>query len=283
MKRDCLIITSLPCEATPLIKQWQLKPLRRNRTEERFQLSHNNGIYVAVSGIGKVRSAVATSALLASGACSQPNPLVINVGIAGSSIEKVLPGTLVYINKIRDFASKSQFFPDVIVKHRLEEAPLETHDAPVTTPLDYETIVDMEASGFIQGALTFSSPSTVLLLKVISDMCDGTSITPRYASQLIEAHTDTIWHLLETTRTLLPEPIPLNDEEQRILQSVISHAQLSSSQQHELSRCLTALKAQEAKFIAPLQEILQTPINSKTSRNTHYTKLLETLYKETLA
>lgn len=282
MKRDCLVIVSLPSEAKPLIEHWKLKPLRRNQTEERFQVSHKNGIYLAISGMGKIRSAIATSALLASKVCSTPNPIIANVGIAGSSINDLLPGTLVYINKIRDFASNVSFYPDVIIKHRLPEAPLETHDTPVTTPLSTSAIVDMEASGFIQSALSFMAPSTVMILKVISDMCDGTKITPQDASNHIQGHVETIGHLVEGMRTHLPEPIALDDVDLETLESVVTHAQLSTSQTHELTRCVTALKAQQKPFIAPLKNLLTKPITSKSERNTHFVELLETLYGETI-
>ena len=282
MKRDCLVIVSLPSEAKPLIEHWKLKPLRRNQTEERFQLSHNNGIYLAISGMGKVRSAIATSALLASKVCSTPNPIIANVGIAGSSINDLLPGTLVYINKIRDFASNVSFYPDVILKHRLPEAPLETHDTPVTTQLSNRAIVDMEASGFIQSALSFMAPSTVMILTVISDMCDGTKITPQDASTHIQGHVETIGHLVEGMRTHLPEPIALDDVDLKTLESIVSHAQLSTSQTHELTRCVTALKAQQKPFLAPLKNLLTKSITSKSERNAHFTELLETLYGGTI-
>jgi hypothetical protein len=66
MAKEILIITALSCEAAPLIKAYEARPLRENPCAERFQVFYRNGVYIATSGIGKIRSATATSALMTS-------------------------------------------------------------------------------------------------------------------------------------------------------------------------------------------------------------------------
>lgn len=282
MKRDCLIIVSLRSEAKPLIDQWKLTPLQRNQTEERFQLFHNDGVYLAISKVGKLASAIATTALLTTLPRKQPTPIVCNVGIAGSSIKTLLPGAIAYVHKVTDVASHNRYYPDILLKHHLCEAPLETHDSPVTTPPKHETLVDMEGSGFMQAALHFVAPSALVVLKVVSDMCDGARILPSDTTRHIEANFDTIHRIIEMTREELPEPLHISETESARINQLIAHAKLSRAQQIELSRCIRALKAQQRPFMATLERFLQTQIESKQSRNSSYRKLLNTLYEESI-
>ena len=282
MKRDCLVIVSLRSEAKPLIERWKLKPLQRNQIEERFQLFYNDGIYLAISKVGKLASAIATTALLTTLPRKQPTPIVCNVGIAGSSIKSLLPGTLAYIHKVTDTASRTRYYPDILLKHHLYEAPLETHDSPVTNPPKHETLVDMEGSGFMQAALHFVAPSALVVLKVVSDMCDGTRILPADATRHIEANVDTIHRIIDTMREQLPEPLHISESEATLIDTLIAHGQLSRAQQIELSRCIRALKAQQRPFIAILERFLQTPIESKQSRNSSYRQLLNSLHEESI-
>ncbi len=140
----------------------------------------------------------------------------------------------------------------------------------------------MEGSGFMQAALHFVAPSALVVLKVVSDMCDGTRILPADATRHIEANVDTIHRIIDTMREQLPEPLHISESEATLIDTLIAHGQLSRAQQIELSRCIRALKAQQRPFIAILERFLQTPIESKQSRNSSYRQLLNSLHEESI-
>lgn len=281
MPSTALILTALSCEALPLIKAWQAKPLRQHPCAERFQVFHADGVYIATTGIGKVRAAIATATLLTGlfprMLLGEPMPFIANIGIAGSSNPDLPIGTLTYINKVRDVATNTRFYPDILVRHHLHETALDTYDHPVNSPPPQHVTIDMEACGIIQATTTLSAPSQVCILKVISDHCTGIHITPQDVTNLITPHTETIRELLDTLRSTVEEPAWLHEEQREILKTSIEHGSLSVSQQIELERRVRALHAQGIDWTVALYEFLNSPITSKEIRNTSYNRLLQKL------
>ena len=281
MPGKTLIITALQCEAAPLIKALHAKPLREDPCAERFQVFHTEDTYIATSGIGKVRSAIATTALLTSlfphAATGDTPPLVANIGIAGSSTTTLPIGTLTYINKVRDVATNTRFYPDILVKHTLPESALDTYDAPVTTPPTETVTVDMEGAGFIQAATALGAPSSICLLKVISDHCSGERISPALASALIEQNAEKIHTTLHTIHATLPTPVTLSASDRSILEDAATHAKLSLTQRIELTRRIKALHARGIPWGPALRIITDTTITTKETRNAAYNSLLHAL------
>jgi len=281
MPSPTLILTALTCEAQPIIKAWNAKPLREQPCAERFQVFSANNTYIATTGIGKVRAAIAASTLLSSlfpGTFQgDAPPLVVNIGIAGSTDQELSIGALTYINKVRDVTTNTRFYPDILVKHNLPESQLDTYDHPVSAPPAGAVTVDMEGSGIIQAVTTLSSPSSMCIVKVISDHCTGIRITPEEAASLIAQHRDTLHRLIHTISTTLPEPARLSAKDRLLLESAASHATLSLSQRIELLRRVAALHARGVLWSAQIESLLATPIATKEERNTAYNKLLQAL------
>lgn len=280
--RPVLVITALMCEATPLIQRWGLRPLRANEVEERFQLFHGDGIYLGVSGIGKLRSAVATSALVTRLLEQNLAPIVANIGVAGSSTRVANRGELILVHKVRDVAANSRLYPDILLKHPLRELALDTYDHPVTTPPSEETLVDMECSGFMQAATTFVAPSEIAVLKVVSDHCEGTRLSPEEASRLIEEVSTPITDLLTSLRRELSEPSRLNSDDARALELAVSHARLSVTQRIELERAILATRARGEEIASAFTAILTRPIKSKDQRKIAFSELIEALHGKEL-
>jgi spore photoproduct lyase len=280
MAREVLIVTSLTCEAAPLRKAWDLIPLRENKLGERFQVFHADGVYVAVSGIGKVRSAIATSALLTGLFSIDDQPIALNIGIAGGAPSDLPQGTITYINKVVDVTTNTRFYPDVLLRHNLPERQLNTFDHPVTTPPTEPAVVDMEGSGFMQAVSGLSSPSNAALLKIISDHCDGTRCTPNDASALIGSTLSSIEQIVAMLRTELLNPSLLSHADRELIHQVTTHAAFSLTQRIELVRYLESLKAQGVPFIEQLRAVLLLPTTTKEARNNLYHSLLQQLRRE---
>jgi len=275
--KAALIITSLMCEATPVVRALGLKPTRSSELEERFQLVHSNNLYLGVSGVGKLRSAVATSALTAHLLGNHSSLVVVNIGIAGAHPLLAEKGQLVLVNKVRDVATNIRFYPDILIKHQAHELAIDTHDHPVTTPPHHPVLVDMESSGFMQAATTLVAPSEVAVLKVVSDYCDGVRLAPEEVSALIEAQIGAITQIVDGLRSTLPEHQGLTTEEQSMMRDVSAHAKLSVTQNIELERRLRARKAQGEPFIPVLQELLAKQISNKDERRVAFDDALRAL------
>ncbi len=275
--RPFLVITALMCEATPLIEAWGLRPLRASEVEERFQLFYGDGIYLGVSGIGKMRSAVATSALLTHLLGQDLTPIAVTIGIAGAPHGLAELGELILVHKVRDISTNSRLYPDILLKHSLKELSLDTHDHPVTTPPTEQALVDMECSGFMQAATTLVAPSEVAVLKVISDNCDGTRVSPEEVSKLIRSVSDSITKIITSLRAELSPPSRLNADDTETLHRVVSHARLSVTQRIELERAMLATRARGEDLPCSFHEILTRPIQNKDQRRIAFTALLETL------
>lgn len=280
--RPALIITALMCEATPLIEAWGLRPLRGAEVEERFQLFYGDGVYLGVSGIGKLRSAVATSALVTRLLDQNLSPIVVNIGIAGCPLGLAQLGELILVHKVRDVATNSRLYPDVLIKHPLRELPLDTYDHPVTTPPAEQALVDMECSGFLQAATTLVAPSETVVLKVVSDHCDGTRLSPDQVSQRIGAVCDQITPAITSLRGELSAPRRLQTEDTQALEFAVSHARLSVTQRIELERAMLATRALGNDLPPTFHSILTQPIKSKDQRRIAFAALLATLRGEEL-
>jgi len=274
--RDALIITALMPEAVRLIEAWGLKPVRGEPTLERFQTHFGNGVYVAVSGVGKLKSAAACGSVLST-LLRRGEPVVANLGIAGARPGVAERGELFVVNKVRDAASNTRFYPDILFRHPLREAPLETHDAPVTDPSAVPGLVDMEAAGFMQAATMLVSPSAIIVLKAVSDLCDGSRITPLMASELISANLPAVEQILATWRTELPLSVELSPEERLLIDSRSEHARLSATQTLELERTVRSCKAQSISWREPLDQILGTTITTKQGAKAAFNTLQSTL------
>src|SRR5690554_1763627 len=107
-----LIITALMIEAAPLIEHFRL---RRDMSIHEFPVYRNADIALIVSGVGKVRSAIAATYLLSicntkynkdienvnDDSCIKDHTLV-NIGFCGASETQYEIGSLILINKVID-------------------------------------------------------------------------------------------------------------------------------------------------------------------------------------
>jgi adenosylhomocysteine nucleosidase len=280
--KKILVISALQCEAAPLIKAWGAKPLREHPCAERFQVFHTDRVFIATSGVGKVRAAIATASLLTGLFINngEPPPLVVNIGISGSSDGDLPIGSLTYINKVTDIATNTRFYPDIVIRHGVVESALQTYDHPVTTPPTEPVTVDMEGAGFIQAATTVVAPSSICILKVISDRCLGERLTKEQASGFIAQHADSVQVLLRAIIQGLPEPAQLSLDDRALLRNAFAHATLSLSQRIELERRILALQAQGVQWSEAIELFVKTPIATKEARNAAFAALLSDLAKE---
>jgi len=176
------IVVALPCEARPLIHHFKLK---KNQSHTRFSIysNKNQTIYLIVSGVGKIKSAAATTYLHAlSGNCSTST--FLNIGIAGSAHHAV--GKLMMTNKMTDDATNQSWYLSTFLFPSLEKCALITFDSPQTT-YPGKNIIDMEGTGFFQTACLLVTKELVYSVKIISDGVEDNinRMTPLLVEKLI--------------------------------------------------------------------------------------------------
>ncbi len=274
--RPIIVITALMSEAAALVEKWGLKPVRNASLLERFQTFSRDGRYVAVSGVGKLKSATATAALTTT-VGQADEPLLVNIGLAGSLPAHAERGDLFVVNKVRDVSTNTRFYPDILVRHPVRESALDTHDHPVTTPPAEPVLVDMEASGFMQAATSIISPSSVLVLKVVSDGCNGQRLTPADATSLIEARLDVIDTVIASWHAELKSAPSLSSDELSGLEQLITIAHFSQSQRLELARSLVAFKARGGTVSDILASCTKREVSSKHARRALFDELMNRL------
>jgi len=127
--------------------------------------NHNQSIYLIISGVGKVKTASATTYLFMLTGCHKQS-VFLNYGIAGSL--EFSCGQSVLANKICDASTQRKWFPFVNLLKNMRQSVLITHDRPQLT-YPSAGMLDMEGAAFFHIASTFVTSEQIQVLKIISD------------------------------------------------------------------------------------------------------------------
>lgn len=121
-----------------------------------------------LTGQGPLRAAAAVASVLSFYPSDQTR-VIGNFGTAGAPPGGLQVGQAVLINRVRDQASGSSFYPDrLLVSPWPETTCLSLHQAGVN-PEPMEAVVDMELAGIASAAALFVSTSQLVFGKLISD------------------------------------------------------------------------------------------------------------------
>jgi adenosylhomocysteine nucleosidase len=157
------IFSALVCEAKPLIDDWKLKKIAHPGVP--FAMYTNAERVVVVSGIGKVAMAGAVAFAMAWFKVERL-PVLVNIGIAGHRQAEL--GQLFLAHKVIDHETGRGFYPQLPFEVTCETCTVKTFGKPCD---DYEdgVLVEMEAAGFYETAVKFSSSELIQVVKVVSD------------------------------------------------------------------------------------------------------------------
>ena len=262
------IVTALKIEALPIIEFYQLKRIEGNLA---FPIYTNGNLFLVVSGIGKVRSAAATSYLHVKSGNLENQPY-LNIGIAGH--HSTVTDTAVIANKITDQAAGNSWYPSQLIFDSLERSALVTVDT-VESQYKNDSAYDMEASGYHPIALRITSAELVQTLKVISDnpVDSAETLDSIRIETLIGNHIDKIDSFSRHLQTL-SHAITSSAPEYWKLQPFLERWHFSVTQEHQLRKILVrwSLLTQKEN---PLTSI---PLNCKNAN-----QAIKTLENELLA
>jgi Phosphorylase superfamily len=255
-----IIICALHCEASPIISALSLK---KDYSSHSFELYANENILLALSGMGKIKAAIATTFALRTWLANNSNPeslLAINVGVCGAKPNYNI-GQIFIPNKIVDGSSNRAYYPDILAKHNFNEGSLITVDHPVKTqeiPNMLCDLCDMEGSGFFEAASCFLTSSQALAFKVPSDHGVDTPLTKSHVTELIERNIKDILKYASHAQEILKlKPSPLSKTDFSLLEDISNKLRLTQYQNNQLKNLAISYKIRSKLELDILKEFLQ--------------------------
>lgn len=231
-----LWVMALAAEAKPVIRQLRLK---KTLQETRFPLYENKRHALIVSGTGKTKAAIAATYLMS----REPNPCaLINFGLCASRDASLTPGKLILPDQVIDRDTGMRYYPDLFFSSQLSRCTLECHPGLVrdTSDLTPEAAcADMESAGIMEASRRFLKTHQVLLLKVISDPMQPSSVKRQDLPSLLqEAMGQLDGILLPFAKQARPLPDFIAARQNNLMQSLQSLLHLTVSQRQDISRLL---------------------------------------------
>ncbi len=227
-----IVLTAMRCEAQPIINHYRLK---KNFTYSKFEV-FSGLIDLIISGVGKLKSAIATAHIITAHA-KEKDLYLLNLGIAGSADRNRIIGDLYLINKIHDDSTARNYYPDILLQHKLPETCVTSYDraiGPGDINDDYPGLVDMEAAGFIAAAHSFLQPHQTICLKVLSDHLDFENLNKEVISELIVANISAVETLINQLSALDPVESFTVIEESWFIDEIVKRLRLTFAQQQIL-------------------------------------------------
>lgn len=276
------IVTALSFEAQPLIEHYNLTNIENSY----FRIYKSEDIMLIISGVGKLRSAVATTYVL-SQIENIDRAAAINIGLCGAYNRDYAIGTPILINKIADMDTGYEYFPDILFSHDMIEGELETHAKAVSRGGNAKTnekqgkrFVDMEAAGFFEAASSFLPPHRISCIKIVSDYLEGERIHRKDVVKAIEGavpQVQTIHRVMSQDIENMVDIFDANDIE--YLEDISRHLRLTVTQRHELFDTAFKYKLRTGKSL-PMFNYVSIRTMSKKEGKRKFEQIKESLWRE---
>ncbi len=280
MSNHLIILSALLCEARPVIERYRLK---KDFDYKKFDVFRNENIFLIISGIGRLKAAVAATYIL-NRVNSHSSILMLNLGIAGSTHIEHGIGHSFLVNKIIDTNTDRAYYPDILYKHKLPEIQIATFDKIVTdreTTGDYSGLVDMEAAGFAAAALTFLGPHQIALMKIVSDHLEVDHLTAESVSELVKSELPAITGLIDSLQNLDLKSREMGIRpEQAVIDALVDGLHLTSAQEKILIDDLFGCHLKYGEIPSGWEKFLGQPPETKADRNRRFAELRKFLHGE---
>ena len=282
------IVCALHSEARPLIDQLALKRVEGVRE---FPLFIADSHALVVSGVGKIKSAVATTRLISY--LQDQHKLVpcecvaTNIGIAGAARSTRLLGELALAAQVTDDAAGRSFYSDLLLRSKIPLADVSTFDEPVLrrrlplAEIRALDLVDMEASAFFEAAQRFLNPSQIYCFKIVSDYLEGAYLDKQRVSQMVAAHIEDIMYYLSSQRELLShrqkDSNVLTSSDNELLDRIAGRLKLTRTQQHKLHELALSYRVRTGNGVWHLKPYADLTVSTSDDRKRTFGELSRTL------
>jgi nucleoside phosphorylase len=171
------IVTAIFSEAKAFIELFELKKVQTKP----FEVYQSDDITLVVSGMGKLKSAIATAYISTKKCCDR----IYNIGICGTnSLEKEI-GKLCRVRSIVEFETGKKYVVDnkgdvLYCFDRVVDRKKEKKE------LKRDILVDMESFGFYSAAIKFYTKDDIGVYKIVSDRLDTKDITNDFIYKIVK-------------------------------------------------------------------------------------------------
>ncbi|SKA87785.1 Nucleoside phosphorylase [Caloramator quimbayensis] len=210
------IVTALMLEAAPLIEHYKLK---KDMNINNYPVYKNDDITLIVSGIGKIKSAMAAVYILSTFKCKKED-ILINIGFCGATSFKYNLGEPIIINKVKDMDTGRDYYPDVYCGKNIKKGTLYCSSKPMFKE-DYidnnDTFIDMESSGIMEASQKFLYAHNTVILKIISDFLNPEDLDKEILKSYIKRNLTSIDEIIDELKNLNHSlRNPFEDEEKAV-------------------------------------------------------------------
>lgn len=214
-----LFVCALFIEAKLLIDEFGLKKIENMKN---FQFFGNGDIYLIVTGTRKVNTSVGLT--LAIQKLNKNIVHVVSFGLCGSQTDEI--GNMFLVNKVTDYDSGRDFYPDNLVRVDLLQKALLTVGKPLVLKNEdkeglhsvysiknsrfwtnqndaNELLIDMEGSAFFETASFFVPVHRIFLLKMVSDNFNQKVLDKTIIQQLLKKQINQINDFVDLLRNCI--------------------------------------------------------------------------------
>lgn len=262
------IVCALFIEAKPLIKKYDLK---KENSFQKFQIFSNEDMKLIISGVGKIKSAIAITYLFENFKVKESD-FIINLGYCASTNYNDKLNEIVMISKIKSAYSNQAYYPDMLYKHDFIEGTTICYDKVVETyeseASKYENIyIDMESIGFFEAASMYLKKDKIIVLKLISDILrkrkeDRTIIDINNKIDLDKIY-QKIYDFIENLKAFIVYDNNFSDLEEKYISKISNTLKLTDTMYYEFLNLLKYLKLSKQDIIVFLKKYETMEIKTK--------------------
>ncbi|QCX33261.1 5'-methylthioadenosine/S-adenosylhomocysteine nucleosidase [Caloramator sp. E03] len=208
------IVTALMLEASPLIEYFSLK---KDMKINNYQVYKNSDIALVISGVGKIKSAMAAIYLLSTFK-SKKEDILINIGFCGTNSLKYALGELIAINKVKDMDTGKDYYPDVYFGKNIPKETLCCSSKPIFKEdykEDKDMLFDMESVGIMEAGQKFLYTHNTVILKIISDFLTPKDLDKEMLKDYIKNNIPYIVEIIDELKNLNDSSKISFEEEER--------------------------------------------------------------------
>lgn len=191
------LVVALRAEARPLADAFGMKPVSATSP---FTIYASDDAQLVVSGVGRVSAGAASAYLHAWNGGARG--IWLNVGVAAH--RELALGTAVIAQKIIDRSTGRSWYPQILVELPVPTAEICTVDQAISEPAG-DLVYEMEAAGFFQTVLGWTTAELAGCWKIVSDHGVGESewLTRQEVEAMVAEQSDRVAGYARSMRALL--------------------------------------------------------------------------------
>lgn len=236
-----VFVCALYIEAEPLLKKYSLIKVEEIANFQVFSDS-NQEVYLIISGVGKIKSAIATALILQS--MNKKLVHIINFGICGSCNLSI--GKIFLVNQILDNSTQKTYYPDILINTNLLQEKLLSVSLPIVNQeIQIDGLIDMEGSGFFDAASTFLKVHQIHLIKIVSDNLNQKKLDKNLIAEILEEKIEIVFNFIDSLKSYNSPREQFSNLNQNILENFLKQIHLTKTEQHEFYNFITDICVQE--------------------------------------